>query len=205
MVTTLRERRRQLLREEILQAAQSLMAAKGHQAMSMDELAARVGISKPTLYSFFSTKEEIIIQAAISSMEALITLIEAEQGHKTPLESLALLLHSIIQLQIDDETMALRPWTAELFHLLHTNQEALAYLERIDAAIICLIQAGIAQGEIDSTLDPATVIRAFYGLIHTPKIAPHSKGGEPNPKAIATTLTTIFVRGVRGNSASKED
>ena len=53
MTVSLRERRRQLLYDEILTAVGELLGEKGYSAMSMDELAARVGISKPTLYSIF--------------------------------------------------------------------------------------------------------------------------------------------------------
>jgi AcrR family transcriptional regulator len=56
MTLTLRERQKQALREEIMNAAQELVAEKGYGAMSMDELAARVGISKPTLYAHFANK-----------------------------------------------------------------------------------------------------------------------------------------------------
>jgi AcrR family transcriptional regulator len=39
MTLTLRERQKQALREEIMNAAQELVAEKGYGAMSMDELA----------------------------------------------------------------------------------------------------------------------------------------------------------------------
>jgi AcrR family transcriptional regulator len=56
MTVPLRERRRQLLRDEILQAAAALLNEKGYAAMSMDELAGRAGISKPTLYGYVREK-----------------------------------------------------------------------------------------------------------------------------------------------------
>jgi AcrR family transcriptional regulator len=58
--------RRQARREEtILEAAHTLMLEKGYAAMTMDDLAARAGLTKPTLYRYFSSKETIAVQALV--------------------------------------------------------------------------------------------------------------------------------------------
>lgn len=59
--------RRQVRRREeaILDAAHTLMLEKGYAAMTMDDLAARAGITKPTLYRYFSSKETIAVQALV--------------------------------------------------------------------------------------------------------------------------------------------
>ena len=49
--------------DRILDAAQEFIAEKGYAAMNMDELAARAEITKPTLYRYFPSKEDIAIQA----------------------------------------------------------------------------------------------------------------------------------------------
>ncbi|GLB60679.1 TetR/AcrR family transcriptional regulator [Cytobacillus sp. NCCP-133] len=48
-------------REAILEAAVELFAEKGYSQTSMQEIADRVGISKGSLYSFFTSKEDLII------------------------------------------------------------------------------------------------------------------------------------------------
>lgn len=45
--------------QEILNAARKLFAKKGYSLASMDELAKKVGITKPSLYYFFESKEHI--------------------------------------------------------------------------------------------------------------------------------------------------
>ena len=197
MTSSLRERRKQQLREEILDTAQSLMAEKGYTTMSMDELAAQVGISKPTLYSYFATKDELVVAAIMRKMQRLIEVMEAGPGDRSPLDHLLLLLRTITQRQIDEGTMTLRPWTPELFQLLCAHEEALSYLRRLDAAVVSLIKDGIASGEIDQSLDPATIVRSFYALVGSLNFAPFSAGGAPNPAAAVDTLVAIFERGVR--------
>ncbi|NJN67842.1 MAG: TetR/AcrR family transcriptional regulator [Chloroflexaceae bacterium] len=115
---SLRERRRQMLRDEIIQAAQNLIAEKGHILMSMDELAARVGISKPTLYSYFDTKDALIVAAATRKLQQVLDVLGEEPSGQTPLQRLVLALKVIIQNQIDMQALTLRPWTPELFAFL---------------------------------------------------------------------------------------
>jgi AcrR family transcriptional regulator len=44
----------------MLQAAEAVFAARGYQATSMDEIASRVGVTKPMLYEYFGSKEGLL-------------------------------------------------------------------------------------------------------------------------------------------------
>ena len=67
-----RRRRKHARAEELRDAALSLFAEKGFDATRTEEIAARAGISKGTLYLYFPSKEKLL-QAAIASpaLEAL--------------------------------------------------------------------------------------------------------------------------------------
>jgi AcrR family transcriptional regulator len=188
-----------MLRDEILDAARALLGEKGYTAMSMDELSTQVGISKPTLYSHFTTKDDIVVATAVREMERLIALIEADADGRTPLQRLTWLMRTMIQLHSQEDSMGVRPWAPELFQLLCSREEALECMRRIDAAVITLIRAGIASGEIDPTLDPAMVAPAFYALTNALKLARFGKPAAPNPANAADTLTKLFERGVRAS------
>ena len=95
--------------------------------------------------------------------------------------------------------MELRPWTPEIFQLLCSREKALACMRRIEAGITALIQAGITNGEIDPSLDPAIVAPAFYALGNAMRFARPGRGVLSNPAA-ADTLATIFERGVRADT-----
>jgi AcrR family transcriptional regulator len=57
---TRRERERAARKKEILDAAQSLFFSKGFDNTTMDEIAERAEFGKPTLYTYFKSKEEIL-------------------------------------------------------------------------------------------------------------------------------------------------
>ena len=202
MTLTLRERQKQALREEIMSAAQELVAEKGYSAMSMDELAARVGISKPTLYTHFATKEELVVEAATREMKQMIALIES-QADRSPTEQLCFIMRQILQRQVQMHTLGIGPWP-EIFRLLCVNDEAFGHIRRISDDIVALVQRGIDQGEIDPSLDPEAVVRAFFGLasaLHKWYVA---APGPSDPQRAADSLVEIFMRGVRRSHASAE-
>jgi AcrR family transcriptional regulator len=196
MVMSLRERRRQMLRDEILQAARELAVEKGTITYSMDELAARVGISKPTLYSHFATKEDLIVAAAAQSMQQILHVIETRLFDQTPLQSLLLLMRTAIQMLFEEGVTVYRPMSPEIIKLIHSNPETHSYVQRIDDTISNLIRQGIEQGEINPALDPPTVMLALHGLIHALRFETvHIQISDQD--TVTHTLLTLFERGIR--------
>src|SRR5437588_12312304 len=57
---SLRERLREVRAELILDVAEEMLAEKGYHDASMDEIAARAGIAKGTLYQHFPGKEDLV-------------------------------------------------------------------------------------------------------------------------------------------------
>ncbi|MBM4439319.1 MAG: TetR family transcriptional regulator [Candidatus Rokubacteria bacterium] len=52
--------RHEVLRAGILTAAADLFRQRGYRAATLDEIARKVGVSKPTLYGYFRSKEELL-------------------------------------------------------------------------------------------------------------------------------------------------
>jgi AcrR family transcriptional regulator len=186
-----------MLRDEILQATAALMREKGFAAISMDELATRVGISKPTLYSHFPTKDDLVVAVVMHSMDQVTAAVQADTTPRTPLQQLTFILRTVIQLQIDKGGLGPRPWAPEAFQFLCTHDEVIERLRRIDAAVVELVEAGQAGGEIEPALEASAVVRAFFALVntlHSPFLLDLYVPGSPS---IADTLSAIFERGVR--------
>lgn len=75
---TLRDRQWAFREEEIVRTAAGLLATEGCRAMTMDEVASRLGISKSTLYSHFRSKDELISRALHHSADDLLANIREE-------------------------------------------------------------------------------------------------------------------------------
>lgn len=104
MSSTLRERREQMLRDEITDAARALMAEKGYAAMSVEELATRVGISKPTLYKYApGGKDEIVVNIVVSHMQRMVAALEVMPADESPLRRLTRFLRTALEIQCDED------------------------------------------------------------------------------------------------------
>ena len=71
MAAAQRQERASRRREEILEEATKLFAAEGYARARVDDLAARLGVAKGTLYLYFPTKEQLFLAVADKAMEDL--------------------------------------------------------------------------------------------------------------------------------------
>ncbi len=72
-----RRRDRELKREAVLRAAAALFNEKGFHATSLDEVAERLYVTKPTLYRYVKNKEEILFECVRLGIETLHEAVES--------------------------------------------------------------------------------------------------------------------------------
>ncbi|MFB6836646.1 TetR family transcriptional regulator [Streptomyces sp. NPDC056361] len=60
--TSLAQRKRQLVASELTEAALQLFAHKGFDAVTVDEVATTVGVSKRTFFRYFASKDDVVVQ-----------------------------------------------------------------------------------------------------------------------------------------------
>ena len=72
-------------REKILDAANDLFFEQGYQGTTIDDVVARSGVSRPTLYTHFSTKEDLgIAYLQLRRQQDLNAVKDAIRKEKTP-------------------------------------------------------------------------------------------------------------------------
>ncbi|WP_338693559.1 TetR family transcriptional regulator [Streptomyces sp. Q6] len=59
---SLAQRKRQLVSDELTEAALQLLALKGFDAVTVDEIVATAGVSKRTFFRYFASKEDVVVQ-----------------------------------------------------------------------------------------------------------------------------------------------
>ena len=94
----------------LVHIARDVFARYGYRRVNMKEIAAAAGISRPGLYLYFKTKEEIFSAAVLSLAEDAITrIIEGLPERTTPQEKLR---------------FAFEIWAVEIFELTLKSPEA---------------------------------------------------------------------------------
>lgn len=82
-------------RARVLAASIEIFGTRGYRATSMNEIAAGVGLSKPTLYHYFRNKEELLVRIYSEVLdESLRMALATVAAAKTPLDGLRDLLVS---------------------------------------------------------------------------------------------------------------
>ncbi len=74
-----REQQREAKRNAVLQAAAQLFNERGFHATSLDDIAARLNVSKPTLYYYVKNKDEILLQCVGKGLTMTLDGIEASR------------------------------------------------------------------------------------------------------------------------------
>ncbi|MEO8106426.1 MAG: TetR/AcrR family transcriptional regulator [Actinomycetes bacterium] len=91
-------------REQLLQVARSLFAERGFEATSVEEIAAKAGVSKPVVYEHFGGKEGIYAVIVDREMQKLLNMVEGALTEDHPrrlLEQAALALLTYIEKDTD--------------------------------------------------------------------------------------------------------
>lgn len=157
------QRKRSKRIREIVQTAAELFGERGYDAVSVDDVADRLDVTKGSLYYYFSSKDELGT-AAIETLgsEWTARLEELARNHEGPSTStLRALLHEHITIAVNDYPAALR-----LFLSPHAWPEAQStrikeLRRRHDRVFRTVIEHGVATGEFTIT-SISTVLQCMH-------------------------------------------
>jgi len=98
-----RERRRATRRQAILAAARKVLVEQGIAALTIAEVARTAGVSKPAVFYYFGSREEIVGGLAVELLEGEVALLErAIDEAPSGVEALAALVRAKVDRYADD-------------------------------------------------------------------------------------------------------
>lgn len=197
---SLKEKQRKEREELILQFAEEVLLEKGYQEASMDEIAARVGIAKGTLYLHFVGKEDLVIALFERETRAFLKTIEETSNSPHPVTSrakLEIILHDMYKGLLGKRLQLLSSLaeSADVRKKLAEKQGRLRDLwEQILARITTLLEEGKAAGEFDRTIPTPVMVSTFFGLL-----SPHGSERlmkQMQPEELITHLIRFYFKGI---------
>jgi AcrR family transcriptional regulator len=84
---SLAERKRQLVRDELSEAALKLVAFQGFEETTIDQMAAAAGVSRRTFFRYFQSKEDVIIEFLSDLGRKLSTALQSRPPDEPPAEA----------------------------------------------------------------------------------------------------------------------
>lgn len=197
-----KEREKRRREDDILMTAERLLGERGYANLTMDELAEVVGISKPTLYQHFKSKEELTAQVFIRG------LIETEQFLAEPLTEpamariLAMIRWSITRRQHAGHAMStLRPDL--IWNVLKANPQVESCKMQVHGHLVRLIEAAKADGDITDEVPTTMVLHAVLSLqwaLHSPMLQMQIAENPARLPEIIDHLLYLFQHGVTPRS-----
>ncbi len=202
---SLKERQREERAELILQAAETVLAEKGYYDTSIDEIAARVGIAKGTVYLHFPSKEDLVV--ALFEREMVTFSATVEQAATQAVSARERLENILRQVY-----MGIHGCRAHLFLSLSNSMEVRSrlaekkgakgdYMASLTARIGAVMEEGKVAGEFDPDIPTAVMVSTFWGLL-SPKAYDHLlKGAQLTPEELVSAVTRIYFCGVSTHSS----
>ncbi|MFC4947442.1 TetR/AcrR family transcriptional regulator [Pseudonocardia sp. GCM10023141] len=152
----LRERKKERTRQSIADAAIAMFLARGFDAVSTADVAAAVEVSKPTLFRYFPTKEDLVVHRFADHLDEPARVVRERAAGETPLA--ALLRHFRAGLDAHDPVTGLcdDPEVLAFHRLVFETPGLTARLAEIDARGTAALAEALARAvSVDaSTLRP---------------------------------------------------
>ena len=184
-------------RQRIVLAASQMFAERAYVEVQMDELAKAAEVAKPTIYRYFSSKEDLFLEALDGTMSELVAEVSrvADETSPAPLVLRRMIfaaLKSFAQC-----TAAIRALDGSDMALGERGRAMLRRRARqIREEFARVLERGTAGGDFRG-LDPDLASRAILGAVRMTATAEDA----PNDERAATSLTDLLLHGLSPQGA----
>ena len=185
--------------EAIVASVNRLLAQKGFEAMTVDEVVAEVGIAKASLYKHFTSKEDL---AAAAMVRVLDRAIEESQR----IQALALDARSRLQAlmrwtyaeQLGGRMPALPAQSSSLRAALLADGAYMDRLNTLSELLGAWIVEAQQQGQLDASLPPELVLYTVFARACDPVLPVMRATGSYTDEQIVDWLVRTCLRGLGG-------
>lgn len=179
---------------EILTAAAELFGERGYGAVSLEDVADRLDVTKSSLYYYFSGKDELVTAAIETLGEEWTTRLEEllERTEESPAVRLRALIHEHVTIAVRDYPAALRLFLEprEWPDPLHDRIKELR--RRHDALFRALVEGGVAAGDFN-VVDVDTVLQCMHAAMSQAPLWCAELSDRAQRKAIDNLTDTLMM------------
>ncbi|WP_291915379.1 TetR/AcrR family transcriptional regulator [Limnohabitans sp.] len=146
----------------IIQSVNRLLAEKGFDAMTVDEVAAEVGIAKASLYKHFTSKEELACAAMVTAMRRAQEVIQSTDPQQAPLDKIKAVTRWTMTLKLQGLMPSLPSQNSTLRATLMASKDYMDGLMEVSDALGGWIEEAQAQGQINKALPAVAVLYTLF-------------------------------------------
>jgi TetR/AcrR family transcriptional regulator of autoinduction and epiphytic fitness len=179
--------------DAIIGIVNRLLAEKGFEAMTVDEVAAGVGIAKASLYKHFPSKEDLAAAAMVGLMRRAQEFLATLPKSAPAVQNVRAVARWVMELKLRGEMPSLPSQNSTLRAALIANQDYMNGLIEVSDRLGGWIEAAQAQGAINPKLPAIAVLYTLYARACDPVLEFLKMGGQhDDAQIIDLVLSTCF-------------
>lgn len=201
---TVRERMLRVREEAIVDAVNRLLVDKGYDQMTVDEVAAAVGIAKASLYKHFPSKEALAAAAMVRALQRAQAFLAQLALDKTAraVDRLKAVLHWTMQMQFDGAMPSLPAENSTLRTVLSADKGYGLLLMEVSETLGGWIEEAQADGDINPGLPAELVLFTLYARACDPVLPILKASGQYSRQQIFDALQTTCFGGLESRPAA---
>lgn len=185
-----------LAREEaIVASVKRLLAEKGYDQMTVDEVAADVGIAKASLYKHFASKEALAAAAMVQMMGLALDQVQALEARTElgAIDRLKALTRWTLQTQLAGQMPTLPAENSTLRNALIADRDYMDGLMTLSDQLGAWIVQAQADGTLNRALPPEAVLYTVFARACDPVLGFLKAGGSHGDEQIVDwVMSTCF-------------
>jgi TetR/AcrR family transcriptional regulator of autoinduction and epiphytic fitness len=170
----------------IVSTVKRLLAEKGFDQMTVDEVAAEVGIAKASLYKHFPSKEALAAAAMVQMMGLALEQVRtlAAQADRSAINRLRAVTRWTLQTQLAGEMPTLPAENSTLRNTLIANRDYMDGLMTLSDQLGAWIVQAQADGTLNRALPPEAVLYTVFARACDPVLGFLKAGGSHSDEQI---------------------
>jgi AcrR family transcriptional regulator len=186
------------LRENaILDAATAVLSQKGYDLMTMDDVAGMVGISKPSLYKHFKSKEELVGEALIRLLDGALDYVAALDTSLSPLQKLSSLLEWALRIRLDGGMPFLPSTSPHVRDMLIRNVKYMLRVMKLNRQLEALVKLAQQQGQLNRELPTDVILFSYYARTCDPAVEYLQKYSKMESDDIVRHMLKVSLEGLK--------
>jgi TetR/AcrR family transcriptional regulator, regulator of autoinduction and epiphytic fitness len=184
--------------DAILDSVNGLLATKGYDLMTMDEVAADVGIAKPSLYKHFDSKEELAAAAMVRLLDRTLAHLQSQDKSLPAAERIKSLLRWALSQHLEGTLPMLPSTRSTIRNALVAHKGYMQRLSDVSDALGELITKAQKDGSIAKDLPPEAVLYTIFARACDPVLDFLKLGGLYKDDEIIEILIRTSFTGLSG-------
>jgi AcrR family transcriptional regulator len=193
---SLKEQQLRLREDVILQAVNGLLAQKGYDLMTVDDVAAQVGLAKPSLYKHFESKEALAAAAMVRLLEHTAAAIRSQPDELGPVDKLRGVLRWALQQHLRGEMPLLPSTRSTLREALMRHRPYMERLMEVSELLGAWIELAQQRGEINDALPADVILYTLFARTCDPVLDYLKFGGNYSDERIVEMLLAVCFEGL---------